>query len=215
MAKRKPALKEKTWSRRKTRPGDPPSPRQADAYRHILTYFAEHGHPPTFRDVAELDGKDTAAAVSFQLRALAAKGLIVLPRDGRARGIEVPKVRDAVRKAAARLLEGAKGMKTLPRRGGEAIKPGDLPTPLQANVYRLLLKYFAEHGQPPTQRNLADLGGVSSTTVVLSHLKALHKRGLVQLHQATGTRGRARGIEVPKLREVAKATAAKLLADAP
>jgi len=49
--------------------------------------------------------------------------------------------------------------------------------------------------------------------VLLSHLKALHKRGLVLLHQATSTRGRARGIEIPKLREVAKTTAAKLLAE--
>src|SRR5437867_3103999 len=103
-------------------------------------------------------------------------------------------------------------------RGRAPAKSGPPPTPRQMEVYRLVLKFFAEHGYPPTFGDLVELGGKSSTSVVVAHLKSLHKRGLLVMERLAKpdatTRGRARGIDVPKLRDATKALATRLLAQA-
>jgi SOS-response transcriptional repressor LexA len=192
-----------------TDPEGPPTPRQVEVYGFVLKFFAEHGHAPTLLDLAKLDGRDTPSALSSQIRALAHKKQIVLPTDGRGRGIQVPKLRDAA-KALAATMERAK-LKMVPRTGGEPIKPGDPPTPLQGRMYKLLLKFFARNGYPPTLRELTEEAEESSTSVVVAHLKGLHKRGFVFVNRsAKGTR-KSRNLEVPKIRDATKALAAAML----
>lgn len=62
------------------------------------------------------------------------------------------------------------------------------PTARQLEVLAFLRAYAAEHGMPPTIREIANKLGVSSVFGVVGHLEALHRRGLV--HRADG---RSRG----------------------
>jgi SOS-response transcriptional repressor LexA len=207
----------------KKTPGSAPAqpaeltPRQLEVYKLVLRFFAEHGYAPTYLDIAELEGKDNAAALTFSVEALAKKGLVVLPKDGRARGLEVPRLRDATKELAATLVTHPKfgGSKTRPRKTGMPIQPGELPTPRQAEQFKQILEFFAEHGHAPTLRDMVAVGNLTSTSIVVCHLKALHKRGMVVMSKPPGkqkqTRGRARGIDIPKLRDATKALAAKML----
>jgi SOS-response transcriptional repressor LexA len=192
-----------------TKPGEPPTPRQIEVLGYVLRFFAEHGFAPTLLDLAKLDGRDLPTALSSQIRALADKGRLVLPTDGRGRGIQVPELRDAT-KALAATMERAK-LKTVPRTGGEPIQPGDPPTPLQGRMYKLLLNFFARNGYPPTLRELTEEAEESSTSVVVAHLRGLHKRGFVVVNRSPKGARKSRNIEVPKLRDATKALAARML----
>ena len=88
-------------------------------------------------------------------------------------------------------------------------KPGDSPTPRQAEMYTLILKHFAEHGSAPTIREVATMGGMVSPNGARSLLVALHKKGLVVFEQNRS----ARSIAVPAIAAATKAAAAKLLAE--
>jgi hypothetical protein len=87
-------------------------------------------------------------------------------------------------------------------------------------MYKLLLKFFARNGYPPTLRELVEMAGASSTAVVVAHLKGLHKRGLVVVVKKQAAKPgekaprQARNLEVPKLRDATKALAARMLAEA-
>jgi repressor LexA len=87
-------------------------------------------------------------------------------------------------------------------------KPGDSPTPRQAQIYTLVLRHFAEHGSPPTIREIGAAAGITSPNGVVVNLVALHKKGLIVFRQT----GAARGIVVPPVAEATKEAAAKLLA---
>jgi SOS-response transcriptional repressor LexA len=193
------------------------TPRQAEVYKLVLKFFAEHGYPPTYLDVAELDGKDNATALMAPVETLAKKGLVALPKDGRARGLEVPRLREAMKELAASLIDHPKygASKTRPRKTGMPIQPGEPPTPRQAEQYRQILEFFAKHGHAPTLRDMVALGNLTSTSIVVCHLKALHKRGMVVMSKPPSkektTRGRARGLDIPKLRDATMALAAKML----
>lgn len=56
----------------------------------------------------------------------------------------------------------------------------DAPTARQLEVLDFMLGYQAEHGMPPTVREIATAFGFTSTNSVASHLLLLAKKGLVR-----------------------------------
>ena len=58
-------------------------------------------------------------------------------------------------------------------------------TEKQQRTLDCIVKYSAEYGYPPTVRELAKLLGVSSTSTVHSHLRALEERGLIMRSQGS------------------------------
>ena len=193
------------------KPADLLTPRELHAYKLVLKFYSRNGHAPTILDVAKLDGKETPATITTQLRGLNKKKWVSLPTEGRGRGVQVPQLRDATKALAAAMERAA--LKTLPRTGGEPIQPGDPPTPLQGRMYKLLLKCFAKNGFPPTLRELTDEAEESSTSVVVAHMKGLHKRGFVVVNRPAKGGRKTRNLEVPKLREATKSLATRLLAE--
>jgi repressor LexA len=53
------------------------------------------------------------------------------------------------------------------------------PTQRQARILDVIQNFTAEHGYPPSVREIGQCVGLSSSSTVQSHLKALEKRGLV------------------------------------
>ncbi len=43
-----------------------------------------------------------------------------------------------------------------------------------------LPRFTAEHGYPPSVREIGELVGLSSSSTIHAHLKALERRGLIQ-----------------------------------
>lgn len=68
--------------------------------------------------------------------------------------------------------------------------------PRQQEVFDLLLTFTDKHGYPPTNRELADLMGLSSANAVAEHIRALKRKGLVSVAP-----GIARGITPARLKE--------------
>lgn len=64
-------------------------------------------------------------------------------------------------------------------------------SPRERTVLLALVAYTREHGYPPTRRELGDLAGLSSTSVVSYYLEKLEARGLIRW-----ARGVARGISI-------------------
>jgi len=207
-------MKKRTGGTAAAKP-EAPSASQAALYKLIIGYFAEHGRPPTFAEIAKLDGKTVGAAVAYRIRGLNKKGLLHLHGDARTRGIEVPRVRETTKALAGEMLAATRngGLETRERHNGKPVIVGEPPTAKQARVYKLVLKVFADNGHPPTLHELMDLGDISSTAVVLSHLNSLHRRGMIVLHRALGIKGKSRGIEIPRITEATKALASKMLAE--
>jgi SOS-response transcriptional repressor LexA len=56
----------------KTRPGDPPTARQAELFRMIVRHLARCGMPPTGQELATIAGIGSLNGVTGQLRAMAA-----------------------------------------------------------------------------------------------------------------------------------------------
>jgi repressor LexA len=54
------------------------------------------------------------------------------------------------------------------------------PTERQARILDVIREFTAEHGYPPSVREIGQCVGLSSSSTVQSHLKALEKRGLVR-----------------------------------
>jgi repressor LexA len=53
------------------------------------------------------------------------------------------------------------------------------PTDRQARILDAIREYSAEHGYPPSVREIGARVGLSSSSTVQSHLKSLEKRGLI------------------------------------
>lgn len=72
-------------------------PAQARALAAVREYWAEHGGPPSVRDVARAVGSPHPNAAAGLLARLAARGLIEWARTGAARGIWPAGLRDRIR----------------------------------------------------------------------------------------------------------------------
>jgi len=62
------------------------------------------------------------------------------------------------------------------------------PTARQVEIHAYMLEYQAEHGAPPSLREIVDFIGASSTNAAADHLRALKRRGMVR-HYPKRTRG--------------------------
>jgi len=69
-------------------PGQPPSRRQLDLLRAYAAYVAQHGVPPTVRELKALLGVASENAVCSLIKALIAKGFMER-RAERARGLSL------------------------------------------------------------------------------------------------------------------------------
>lgn len=76
--------------------------RQRAVYAAIVAHYAATGAPPTLRDLMTALRYTSTNAVTVHLRPLAKKGVIVLSK-GQARGIVVPALAEATKRAAAEL----------------------------------------------------------------------------------------------------------------
>ena len=81
------------------------------------------------------------------------------------------------------------------------------PTQRQKQVLVLVRDYIAQHGYPPTKRELADILGVSSATGVSDILDAAERKGLVVLVPfiSRGIRLTTEGLEAIKESEIGRA----------
>lgn len=66
---------------------------------------------------------------------------------------------------------------------------GKPPTLRQTKVLRRLAQFTAEHGFPPSLRQLTAILGFRSTNAITTHLAALERRGLINRSSKT-----ARGV---------------------
>lgn len=64
-------------------------------------------------------------------------------------------------------------------------------TPRQAQVLEMIRSFAAEHGYPPTRYEIAEALGFSSVNAAVDHLKALARKGAIELLP-----GASRGIRV-------------------
>jgi len=53
------------------------------------------------------------------------------------------------------------------------------PTERQRRILEVISEYAAEHGYPPSVREIGERVGLSSSSTVQSHLKTLERRGLI------------------------------------
>jgi len=67
----------------------------------------------------------------------------------------------------------------------------------QAQVLTFLMDFNAEHGFPPTIRELCDRFGYRSLNTAHFHLRSLEKKGYIQIHP-----GKGRGITLPEARRL-------------
>ncbi len=61
------------------------------------------------------------------------------------------------------------------------------PTRAQKRVLDALAEYRETHGHPPTVRQLGEATGLTSTSTVHSHLRALYLKGLIVSVREHGT----------------------------
>ncbi|HIC90980.1 MAG TPA: transcriptional repressor LexA [Syntrophaceae bacterium] len=61
----------------------------------------------------------------------------------------------------------------------------------QEEILKFLAHYQAEHGFPPTAREIAGHFGFKSHKAAVDHVKALERKGYLQLHK-----GKSRGMEI-------------------
>lgn len=74
----------------------------------------------------------------------------------------------------------------------------DTLTPRQQQILELLRNFTAEHGYPPTVRELGRLAGVSSPDTVQYHLDKLREKGLLE-----EAKGRSRAAQIAAEEKVA------------
>lgn len=75
----------------------------------------------------------------------------------------------------------------------EASRPRDPLTPAQMRVMAFLRTFLKEHSQAPTRGEIAKGLGFASPNAAQEHLKALERRGVIEV-----TEGLARGIRLNK-----------------
>lgn len=73
-------------------------------------------------------------------------------------------------------------------------RPMNPPTEIQAAVHRFMLDYQRLHGKPTTVREIEAAFGFASPNGVMCHLKALVKKGLVEVGEKGESR-RFRAVE--------------------
>lgn len=71
----------------------------------------------------------------------------------------------------------------------------------QARIYQFITRYMAEHGRPPTNRDIGRAVGISSTGHVDYHLTILEKKGYIRRERKTSrgivlTREEPRGLRI-------------------
>jgi repressor LexA len=66
-------------------------------------------------------------------------------------------------------------------------------TPRQAEILELIRGYIADHGHPPTRADIARVLGFRSPNAAEEHLRALEKKGAIELLP-----GASRGIRLPE-----------------
>jgi repressor LexA len=66
-------------------------------------------------------------------------------------------------------------------------------TPRQAEILELIREYIADHGHPPTRADIARVLGFRSPNAAEEHLRALEKKGAIELLP-----GASRGIRLPE-----------------
>ncbi len=69
----------------------------------------------------------------------------------------------------------------------------------QAQVLKFLIDFNAEHGFPPTIRELCHYFGFKSLNTAHFHLRSLEKKGQIQIHP-----GKGRGITLPGARPLSE-----------
>lgn len=76
------------------------------------------------------------------------------------------------------------------------------PTDRQAEVLAAVVRHMAAHcGQTPSVREIGDAMGIASPNGVVYHLRALHRKGLIELPAGV----QARGIRVTGLADAVRA----------
>ncbi|HKJ95693.1 MAG TPA: transcriptional repressor LexA, partial [Gammaproteobacteria bacterium] len=76
----------------------------------------------------------------------------------------------------------------------------DTLTPRQQEILALIRHFVAERGYPPTRSEIADSLGFRSPNAAEQHLRALARKGAIELR-----RGASRGIRLPALEDEASA----------
>lgn len=80
------------------------TPRQAEVLACIVRHWGETGCWPTLREVGAALGIRSPNGVAAHLKALAAKGAVVLSGSVKARSVAVPALVEAAGRAAAEFL---------------------------------------------------------------------------------------------------------------
>jgi len=74
-------------------------------------------------------------------------------------------------------------------------------TSRQADVYDAICDHIVEYHRPPTVRALADQLGISSPNGVMSHLKALQKKGFLEHEDNVSCGMKLKGVTITLQRE--------------
>lgn len=90
---------------KRTKPGDPMTPKQRRVYRLILESYRDRGRAPTLRELADDAGFNSHVGPVAHLRALAARGVISYEKGATVRQIIVPAIREALAVAAAEIIK--------------------------------------------------------------------------------------------------------------
>ena len=169
----------------------------------IADHVAEHGYPPSVRELMDETGFSSESVVGYSLDACEEAGLIVRAR-GMARAVTLTEAGRAVAEAP-------------PERGGQPVVRREEPAPGATGaevasvvaadadpepcaehpplaermraVVDAIADYVAEHGYPPTMDELKDETGFSSKSVVSYSLDACEEAGLI-----VRARGMARAV---------------------
>ena len=169
----------------------------------IADHVAEHGYPPSVRELMDETGFSSESVVGYSLDACDEAGLVVRAR-GMARAVRLTEAGRAVAEAP-------------PERGGQPVVRREDPAPGAAGaevasvvaadadpepcaehprlaermraVVDAIADYVAEHGYPPTMQELQDETGFSSKSVVSYSLDACEEAGLI-----VRARGMARAV---------------------
>lgn len=83
-------------------------------------------------------------------------------------------------------------------------------TPRQQEILQLIKDFMAETGMPPTRAEIADKFGFRSPNAAEDHLKALHRKGAIEMIP-----GSSRGIRLPHAEEEGLPIVGKVAAGEP
>ncbi|TSE21637.1 LexA repressor [Tepidimonas alkaliphilus] len=90
-------------------------------------------------------------------------------------------------------------MPTSPPRSPRRIRDADGLTPRQREVLDFLRRWGREHGAPPTRQEIARAFGFRSPNAAEAHLRALQRKGMLELRDGSARGIRLRGAEPAEL----------------